>query len=204
MSNGLVVLGVGGHARSVGDIALACGHTELLFVDAMARAGETILGFACSATLPDTLAPGWHCFPASGDARARSAQFDAARARRWPIATLVSPLATVRTDAKVGTGALVAHHAYLGPCVDVAEGCIINTAAVVDHESRIGAFTHISVNTSIAGRVDIGSFCFIGMGASVIDRLTICDRVIVGAGAAVVGSIAEPGTWVGVPASKTR
>ena len=37
----LLIMGCGGHARSVADIALHIGFKELLFVDHGARAGET-------------------------------------------------------------------------------------------------------------------------------------------------------------------
>jgi sugar O-acyltransferase (sialic acid O-acetyltransferase NeuD family) len=204
MSKGLLVMGIGGHARSVGDVALACGFDDLLFVAAAARPGERVLGFASVQVAPAALAQGWQCFPSAGDADARAEQFEDAQRCGWSIATLVSPLATLRTGARAEAGAFIAHHAHLGPEVHVGRGTIVNTGAIVDHESSTGHFSHVSINASVAGRVKIGSFCCIGAGASVIDQLSICDRVIIGAGATVIHTIDAAGTWVGVPARKVR
>jgi serine acetyltransferase len=44
----------------------------------------------------------------------------------------------------------------------------------------------------------------LGSGSKVLPGVHIADDVIVGAGAVVRDHIAEPGTWVGVPARRVR
>ena len=96
----------------------------------------------------------------------------------------------------------VAHHAHVGPMASIGRGVVINTAAVVDHESQIGDFTHISVHATVAGRCSIGSLVFLGAGAIVIDRVRIADGVTIGAGATVIDDITEAGVYVGSPARR--
>ena len=54
----LYVLGIGGHARSVADAAVAAGFPDILLVDAAARPGETFAGFPSLTRLPEPLEPG--------------------------------------------------------------------------------------------------------------------------------------------------
>lgn len=197
---GLVVIGFGGHARSVASVALANGVKSFLFVDDNAKDGEQFLGFPSVRELEGNLAPGWSCLPAAGDNSLRHKQFECARSRGWPIASVIARSATVHFDAKIAAGTFIGHHAHVGPSAAVGNACIINTGAIVEHESVVGDYTHVSVNAVIAGRSRVGDFVFLGAGATAIDGISIGDRITVGAGSTVVDSLVEPGTYAGCPA----
>jgi UDP-N-acetylbacillosamine N-acetyltransferase len=196
---GLYLLGFGGHARSVADVAVAAGITQLVFVDANAKPGESFADFPAIVALPAKPEAGWQLFPASGDNRQRQEQVANAS---LPVATLIAPIAYLGLRAEILSGAFIAHHAHIGPAARIGCGTIVNTGALVDHESVVGDFSHVSVNATVAGRCRIGSFVMVGAGATVIDRIRICDNVTIGAGATVVRDIVEPGTYVGTPARR--
>lgn len=198
MTKGLFILGFGGHARSVGDVALAAGFDDLTFVDDQAREGEEFADFPVITVLPDEItAAGWFVFPGSGDNAQRRTQCEAAR---LPLATLVAPTASLGTQCQIGQGSFVGHQAHLGPLARIGRGVIVNSGAIIDHECVVGDFSHISVNASVAGRCRIGAQVMIGTGATIIDRISICSNVTVGAGATVVRDIEVPGVYVGTPA----
>jgi UDP-N-acetylbacillosamine N-acetyltransferase len=199
---GLLILGFGGHARSVADVALASGVRSLIFVDENAHDGESFLGFPVQREFRGALPDGWQCMPASGDNALRASQIEAAYVANWRIATLIAPSATVGIGAIVNEGSFIAQHVHIGPMAKIGVGCIINTGAVIDHESVVGDYTHVSVNSTVAGRCQIGSFVFLGSGSTVIDRIKIADYVTLGAGGVAVKSIDRAGTYVGVPAKR--
>ncbi|RUW55246.1 acetyltransferase [Mesorhizobium sp. M1A.F.Ca.ET.072.01.1.1] len=202
MTNGLFILGFGGHARSVGDIALSSGFDVLTFLDEEAREGEEFAGFRAVPVLPsDAAVTGWFMFPGSGDNARRRAQCETAL---LPLATLVAPTASVGKQCEIGQGSFIGHQAHLGPLTRVGRGVIINSGAVVDHECLVGDFSHVSVNATVAGRCRIGAQVMVGAGATIIDGIGICDNVIVGAGATVVRDIQVPGVYTGTPARRTR
>ena len=200
---GLVVLGFGGHARSVADVALRAGIERIVFVDESAKLCESFAGFAAHPDWPEAL-PGWCAFPASGHAGRRKDLISAAEAHGFEICSLLSPSAYIGLETSIDKGALVAHGAHIGPATTIGVGAIVNTAAVVDHETLIGDYAHIAVNATLAGRCVIGRGVMIGAGATIIDNIRICEGVIVGAGAVVVREITEPGTYVGSPARRVR
>ncbi len=196
----IVILGFGGHARSVADVALAAGARSLLFVDDNVVPGESFHGHATSPTMPAAIEGRSAAFAASGDHAARAAALD-----RHPTASIVrvvAPSATIGIGAEIGAAVFIAHHAHIGPDARIGRGTIVNTHAVVDHESVVGSFSHVSVHSTIAGRSRIGDRVFVGAGATVIDGISVCDDVTIGAGATVVADITVPGTYLGTPARR--
>lgn len=204
LAAGLRIFGFGGHARSVADVALASGIRQLCFADANAREGEKFLGFPIVRTFDCGLPEGWACFPAAGDNRKRQIQVDAIRAAGWPIATVISPSATIGVGSVIGAGTFIGHHAHVGPMAEIGEGCILNSGAIVEHDCVVGKFTHVSVNTVLAGASRLGDFVFAGTGSTIIDKCSVCDDVTLGAGTVVVKPIMQSGVYVGAPARRVR
>ncbi|WP_430734899.1 NeuD/PglB/VioB family sugar acetyltransferase [Halodesulfovibrio aestuarii] len=197
----LVILGFGGHARSVADVALDLGVQHLVFVDENARKGETFHNFQVVRSLSGDWESGAFML-AIGDNVKRRLAFDVLVSGNKSIYTLASKNAYVGIGAEICSGTFVAHGAYIGPEVKVGHGCILNTACVIEHECSVGNFCHISVNATLAGRCRIGNNVMIGAGATIIDGVRIASNVVVGAGAVVVNDIDDPGTYVGVPTHK--
>jgi len=202
LPEGLLLLGFGGHARSVADVALAAGVTSLLFVDERARPGEHFAGHPVVKAFEQPLPSGWACFPCAGDGRRRREQVMRARAEGWPLASVLSPCATIGAGAVLEEACFVAHHAHVGPMARVGEGTIINTGGIVEHDCRVGSYCHVSVHTTIAGWSVLGDFVFAGAGATVIDRVEVASDVVIGAGSVVVASLHLSGTYAGVPANR--
>lgn len=198
----LIVFGFGGHARSVADVALACGYSELLFVDSNAIPGESFMGYRVIREFTN-LGDSWcDAFAASGDSRQRQEQCQTIARVGLRLVTLIAPSASVGVGSVIGSGCMVGHHAHIGPMAAIGQACIINTGAVVEHESRVGDYAHVSVNSTIAGRSELGAFSMLGAGATIIDKVRVADNVVVGAGAVVATSLESEGTYVGVPARK--
>lgn len=198
----LCILGFGGHARSVADIALAAGIDDLVFVDANARPGENFAGFPALSSFEQlpagrTLA----YFPALGDNVLRQQLVGDAS---LPFTTLISPTASIGRLSVVHVASLVAHHAHVGPSASIGRGAIINTGAIVEHESIVGDFSHVAVNATVGGRSRLGRRVLVAAGAVVINGMSVCDDVLIGAGATVVADITESGTYVGSPARRVR
>lgn len=194
---GLYILGFGGHARSVADVALQRGIEYLIFIDPNARMAKADAQFTVLCNLPEQIEDGWAAFPAVGDNRIRQSVCASVKDN---LATLVAHNASIGLKAEIGAGTFVGQHAHVGPFARIGTGVIINTGAVVEHDCVVGNFSHISVNATVAGSARVGSNVMIGAGATVIDRVTICDDVVVGAGATIIRDIEQAGTYVGTPA----
>lgn len=203
-SKTLVILGFGGHARSVADVALATGYLQLLFVDENANAGENFFGHPVVARFNSSSFSMSDAFAASGDNLRRAEQCMHIENLGLNLISLVSPLASVGIGSSIAAGCFVGHHAHVGPMATIGRGCIINTGAIVEHEARLGDFSHVAVNATIAGRSGLGAYSMLGAGATLIDGVLAADGVTVGAGSVVTSSIDEPGVYVGVPVRRIK
>ncbi len=82
----------------------------------------------------------------------------------------------------------------------LADLCIVNTGATVDHDGRIGKAAHIAPQCALAGNVVVGNLSFLGVGCRVIPEIDIGERVVIGAGATVISDVPPDTTYVGTPA----
>jgi sugar O-acyltransferase (sialic acid O-acetyltransferase NeuD family) len=201
MARRLVILGAGGHARAVGDLAEACGWSIVGFTDVSAPGGR-VLGrdddlpaLIRSATI-DAGVVG-----VGNTALQRRAElFDRLRESGLAIATLIHPRATVSSSARVGQGSVVFPATVLGAGVTVGDNAVIYSAAVAEHECRIGDHAYISPGAILSGAVVVEVGAFIGAGAVILPGVTISKHAVVGAGAVVLADVHAGGTVAGVPA----
>lgn len=198
MKNKLVMIGCGGHARSVLDVYLFNNpQAEVVFVDPLAREGEKILNFP---VLKDHKITDEAVFVAIGDNLKRAKECK----KYKNLCSIISKNAHIGNNVKIGNGVFVAHNVHVGIESKIGDGSIINTSSSVDHEVTIGENCHIAPNTTICGRCEIGNNVFLGAGATVIDKIKICDNTTIGAGGVVVKDIDKEGTYVGVPVEKIK
>jgi len=120
------------------------------------------------------------------------------------LCTIQDSSAVIASEVSLSRGTLIAPGAIVNSGAHIEEGCIVNSGAIVEHDSNIGAFSHLAPGSITLGGVTIGENCFIGAGAVLKEGITIASDVIIGAGSVVIRSIHEPGTWVGNPAKKIR
>jgi sugar O-acyltransferase (sialic acid O-acetyltransferase NeuD family) len=118
-------------------------------------------------------------------------------------AKTIHPSAYVSPTSRPASGCQALAHCTVGVDVKIADHCIVNTGAVVDHECELGAGVHIGPGATLAGCVTVGECTFIGTNATVLPRIRIGRNVTVGAGTVVTRDIADYSVVYGVPA-RTR
>lgn len=205
MMKEIAIIGSGGHLRSALNI-LKSTYIDCMFKvydDSYAKYGNEIICGAelCGivADVPDDL----QIFISSGNVRLREELF--IRYNRQILKDNVfHRLAFAEDSVTFGVANHVFAYAYINSCAVIGDGNLINSCAVIEHECVIGSHNHISVNSTVCGRVKIGNRCVIGAGATVKDNISICDDVVVGAGCVVVKNIDEPGVYVGTPARRIK
>lgn len=195
----MIIIGCGGHARSVSDVLLANDpRVQIVFVDENAHDGEKIFDFKVVKNIK--IKDAFHV--AVGDNEKRRVMID--KIISGTLSAIISKNAYIGKGCAICEGAFVAHKVFLGPMSRIGCGSIINTASVIEHETKIGRYCHIAPGSIICGRCNIEDEVFIGAGSTVIDKINICSNVIIGANSAVIEDIITPGTYVGLPAKKVK
>jgi acetyltransferase EpsM len=204
LENQLVIIGAGGHAKVVLDVALAVNLTVLGFLDDHATVAPDpryrLLG--ALKVLEDLMSwhPGCQVFIAIGDNRIRrQLGHDLLNGRRVTPA-LVHPFGCVSPSAQFGSGTVLMPGVVVNAGTRVGRHAILNTCSSVDHDCSIGDYAHISPGAHLAGTVTVGEGCHIGTGASVLPGVKVGDWAVIGAGAVVTTDIPPRSVAVGVPA----
>ncbi len=200
----LVVLGSGGHARVLLDIAETCGEFEVVGCIAReCKSSELAVPYLGDEShLPLLFADGVRrAFVAIGDNADRQQVTARVLALGFDLVNLVSPQAAVSRRAHLGKGVAIMPGAVVNAGTRLEDGCILNSGAIADHDCRIGPYAHVAPATVLAGDVEIEEGAFVGVGARVIPGIRIGSWSIVGAGAVVIADIPSGVTAVGVPAS---
>lgn len=199
----LLILGAGGHARAVADLAVECGFTVVGFSD---RAGRTLrpdvvgddgeaLGLL-RAGGADAVIVG-----IGNSALARRAElFDLLKSSGVATPQLVHPRASVSRSCRIGDGSVVLAGGVLGAGVEVGDNVVIYSQVVAEHDCRIGAHAYLSPGVILSGAVIVESGAFLGAGAIVLPALTVGKGATVAAGAVVTAHVPAGQTVIGMPA----
>lgn len=118
-----------------------------------------------------------------------------------PAETIVAPNVYIGR-AKLGLGGIIAPGAVIAVDVEINDYVIVNYNATIGHDVVIEDFVSINPGANISGNVHLEKGVLIGAGAFVKEKLKVVELAVIGAKACVVKNIAEPGTYVGIPAKR--
>ena len=206
--SGIVLIGGGGHCRSVADTVKRTGKYENIYiVDPNLEAGSGICGAKVAGgdeVLPELYEKGItlaHITVGSISSTVlRHKLYEKAKEIGFSFPNIIDPSAIVADDVTYGAGIFVGKHTVVNSDAILDDCCIINTGSIVEHCCRIGSFTHVAVGATVCGDTSIGNDSLVGAGSTVIQGLHIGSNVIVGAGAVVTGDVSDNHRVVGVPA----
>lgn len=202
MTESIILIGGGGHAKVIIDCILASGNQVVGILDDGIPAGTMVQEVPVLGKTADYDNYRQHLFLiaiGNNEVRKRIARSVDVR---W--ATVVHPSAVVSPSAVIGAGTVIMPCAVVNAGVTVGEHCIINTGAVIEHDNRLAGFVHISPKAALGGTVSVGEQTHIGIGACVRNNISICGGCTIGAGAAVVKNITQPGIYIGIPARSVK
>jgi sugar O-acyltransferase (sialic acid O-acetyltransferase NeuD family) len=190
----LLIVGCGGHARSIIDVVETTGLWEVIgFVGLPHEVGSTVLGhpvLGIDADLPHLRTCCDHAILAIGQIGLTSHRPRLAlqlKQLKFTTPTLVSRHAIVSRHSSIGPGTTVGHGVVVNAGAQVGRHCILNTRSLIEHDAIIGDYCHISTGALINGGVRIGSGTFIGSGALLREGIELPDCTVISAGKRIMG-----------------
>ena len=208
MTNGIVLVGGGGHCKVVLDVIKENNYyDEVCISDLKENIGKEILDIRIKYVdeqLADLYNKGINsAFVSMGKININDQRMKLYKKIKnigFKIPTIISKSSNVSIYTVISEGTFIGKNAIVNPGVKIGKNCIINTGAIIEHDCIIGDNVHIGPGAVLSGGVTIGENSFIGTGAMITQYLNIASNTVIGAGAVVVRDINEPGVYVGNPA----
>lgn len=186
----LVVVGAGGHGRSVAEAVLASGEFELVgFLDDAYPELSQVWGFPVLGSVADLSnlpVNAKYVIVAIGANQLRKTLCAGLRLAGFELASVIHPRAIVSPSAIVGLGAAIMAGAVVGTEAQLGEGVIVNCGAVVDHHCVVGDFAHLGVSAAMAGGSVLGAGAWMQAGSALGYGVTIDVGEVLAPGVAVV------------------
>lgn len=202
----LVLVGGGGHCKSVIEVAESVGYEIKGILDVPDEVGKEILSghkiIGIDNDIPQyvdecnfVITVGFIKNPTL-----RMNLFKKVKDAGGTLQTIVASTAHFSKYAEIGEGSVIMHNAFVNAGAKIGENCIINTFVDIEHDVEIGNQCHISTGTMVNGECKIGDNCFIGSQSVCANCIEIGSDIIVGAGSVVRKSIHTKGIYAGNPA----
>ena len=196
MKNKYVIVGCGGHGKSILDVILFNdADAEVIFLDENAKENEKILNFP---VVKNYSIKNESVIIGVGDNVKRK---ELSEKYYDNLTSVISKNAYVGTGVKIGKGVFIAHRAYVGIFSSIEDFSVVNTGAIVEHECKIGKASFVGPNTTLCGKVNIGDTTFIGADTTVLPGINVCSVITIGAKTLVTKDIQTGGggLYLGIP-----
>ena len=206
MKRPLILIGGGGHCKSVIEVAESADYEIKGILDMPDEVGKEVLPghkiIGIDDDIPQyvekcdfVITVGFIKNPAL-----RIKLYNKVKAAGGRLATIIASTAHVSKYAELGEGTVIMHHAFVNAGAKIGDNCIINTFVNIEHDAEVGNQCHISTGTMVNGECKIGENCFIGSQSVCANCIEIASDIIVGAGSVVCKSLRMKGIYAGNPA----
>ena len=208
----ILILGAGGHAKVIVDIVeLQSKYNLVGIIDQNLAEKEPLLGYLLlgkeedlAKLIKEHTIRG--IIIAIGDNFIRSKA--AARLKEnYPelsFPSTIHPKTVIARDVKIEEGAVIMAGVSVNPGSTLGNFCILNTNAILDHDSSMGDFSSLAPGVTVGGDCKIGSYSAIGIGATLLHGIQVGEHSVIGAASLVNKAIPSYTVAYGLPAKEIR
>ena len=208
MMKKIVILGYGGHAKSVMDCLRSIGSYEVVGYTDVEDKQASIPYLGTDDQLKALFESGVQTavfgMGYMGKSLLRDKLYEWVKRIGFELPIVVDPSAVIAQDVSIGEGTIIGKRAVVNADSHIGRMCIINTGSIVEHENNVADFSHIAVGAVLCGNVSVGDHCLIGANSTVLQGIRVGSSSIVGAGSVVLSDVGDHVTVMGIPAKEKR
>jgi sugar O-acyltransferase (sialic acid O-acetyltransferase NeuD family) len=183
----LVIVGFGGHAKSVADCIEREGKYNIIgYTDVEEHhskydylGNDDVLQMVFNSGVKNAAVGVGYL----GKGSIRNKLYDLLKKIGYNLPVIKDPSSIISESAIIGEGTFIGKAAIVNAEATIGKMAIVNTKALIEHECIVGDFTHIAVGAILCGQVKVGNSVLVGANATVIQCRSIESKSIVPAGA---------------------
>lgn len=201
----LVLVGGGGHCKSVIDAALGAGFDIQGILDLPQYKGQKIFDHEVIGSDDDIPLYVAYCdfivtLGFIKDPAHRIRLHQKIENAGGHFATIIASTSHVSRFAEIGEGTVILHQACVNAGAKIGKGCIINTMANIEHDAWIGDYCHISTGVMVNGDCKVGEKTFLGSQCVMVNSTSIPDGCVFAAASMIRKNLTQKGIYAGNPA----
>ena len=188
----ILLIGGGGHCRSCIDVIEAEGKYKITgIVNQPGGNCEPVLGYEVlgdDEDLPELLKKYHNALITVGQVKSADLRvnlFSTLKEMGAQLPVIISPNAYVSKHAEIKEGTIVMHGVVLNAGGYIGKNCIINTQALIEHNTVVESHCHISTGAKVNGGAFVGTKSFVGSGSVIHESVRIGEKSIISAGSVV-------------------
>lgn len=206
MKNTIVLIGGGGHCRSVIDVIEEQKIYEIVgIVDTPDKVGSQVLGYPIFATdddLPKLAQEHINFCITIGHIKTNKLRKELYLRLKmiganFPI--IKSPYAHISKSASIKEGSVIMHRCVINSNSSLGVCCIANTACVIEHDVIIKDHCHVGPCGTVNGGCIIEDDCFIGSNSVLVPGISINKNSLIAAGSVIISDVGENSMYAGNP-----
>lgn len=206
----LVIIGAGGFAREIHDLAYYCFGTDSTFrVKGFLSDGPSdieTLGYpkVLSNVLNYQVDPNDVFFCAIGNVRDRKKTVEIIQKKGGVFINLIHPTVSISPSVKLGIGVGIKAYCVLASDVAIGDFTFLQSSVIMGHDVKIGKFCQVNSFSFLAGYVQVQDSATINAGARIIQNIVVEENAVVGMGSVVLRRVKKDTTVFGMPARTIR
>ena len=166
MSSALIIVGTGGHAVSVANVAISNGYSVISFVDDN-KVGQQLMEMpVISEEVSKSGSSQYNYAIAIGDNAKRKRVYEEfiSDLPNANFPSLIHQSAVIGINSQIEEGVVIMPNSNIGPNSKVGRLCIINTSSSVDHDCVVSDFASLAPGVITGGNVKVGELSAISIG----------------------------------------
>lgn len=200
----LFIYGNGGLGKEVYDIATRANsmqnrYSEILFINDFNSDGEKVL------SLDDAInrfnnREACEFIVGVGEVHHRHNLCNKLERYGLNLAKIIDPSAIISPSATIADGVIICPQVWIGPNADIGKNSLLNVAAIIGHDIKVGQNCVISSSTNIGGNCIISNNCFIGMNCTIKEKVKMGQNSVLGMSSSLYRDLDDYHLALGNPA----
>lgn len=204
----LVIIGAGGLAREIYDLAQICYGNESNFKIkgflSVVSSNIEELGYPkiLSSSADYKIEDGDVFFCAIGNVLRRKKVVERILLKGGKFINLIHPSANISPSVKLGVGVAIKSHCVISSDVTIGDFTFLQSSVIMGHDVIIGNYCQINSFSFFAGSAQIAHCVTVNAGAKLIQNVKVEEEAVIGMGSVVLNRVKKGTTVFGVPAKR--
>lgn len=204
----LVIIGAGGLAREIYDLAIIChgNNPEFKIKGFLSDDLTNIESLGYPRILSNTLdyqpEKDDVFFCAIGNVFHRKKIVESILQKGGEFINLIHPTANISPSVKLGNGVGIKSYCVISSDVSIGDFSFLQSSVIMGHDVKIGKYCQINSFAFFAGYANVADCVSINAGAKLIQNVVVEENAVVGIGSVVLIKVKKGTTVFGIPAKK--